>query len=349
MESQTTTQNEVIEGFRLSPQQTHLWSIEPGCTNPVYGARCLVRIDGQLDASLLRTVLESIVSRHEILRTNYKLLEGMTIPVQVVAADFSLALSEYDLRDNEGAEQERIVAALYDEERRRTFAVDHDLPFRVSLVTLASNRHALLISLPALAADATTLRSLVQEIAAAYSACLAGVAPFSDEPVQYADLAEWHTELLESPDTEAGRTFWREREITHVSGELPFEKKFTGEKEFSTDVVRRNLAPSITSEIKALGSSSFLLACWQILMLRLSGETSVVTSVAFDGRGYEEIKNTCGPLTRYLPQETTFARGVSLREISQANATQAAEFAKWQLYFSPEAVSLGFEYCELPE
>ncbi len=347
MNSQTSLQNDVIEGFRLSPQQSRLWSIQQAGINPASGARCLVRIAGELDASLLRTVLESIISRHEILRTNYRRLEGMTIPVQVIASDFSLVMHEYDFSENEPAEQQRIITALFDDERRREFDLERELPVRVSLIALASNRHVLLLSLPALSADQATLKSLVQEIAGAYSACQAGVSPFSDEPVQYADLSEWQNEMLESVETEAGRAFWSEREIAPASFAL------RGEPNGGSNVVRRTLSETLTAEIKRVGSAVFMLGCWQSLMVRLSGETNVVTSVAFDGRSIEELKDTFGPLTKYLPLQTDFEQSRSIRELTAENAERLVDFSKWQQYFSPAAIAshnaLGFEHCELPE
>src|SRR5205807_9374334 len=115
------------------------------------------------------------------------------------------------------AAQERAVEALW----RAALAAPFDLArpplLRVSLLVLEPRRHLLLLSLPALLADAAGLDNLVREIGKAYGsaatrttggAAASGSAPGArqaaagatgaaggedaeDEPFQYVDLAAW--------------------------------------------------------------------------------------------------------------------------------------------------------------
>ena len=82
---------EIIEGFRLSPQQKHLWPLRQSDHGPSYCTRCVVRIEGELDVEILQQAIRHVIGQHEILRTTFRLLPGMTIPVQVISdrADFS--------------------------------------------------------------------------------------------------------------------------------------------------------------------------------------------------------------------------------------------------------------------
>src|SRR3954467_7733529 len=72
---------EIIEGYRLSPQQKQLWLLGQSERSAV----CAVRIDGELNPNLLRQAIGQVVERFEILRTTFKLLPGMTIPVQIIS------------------------------------------------------------------------------------------------------------------------------------------------------------------------------------------------------------------------------------------------------------------------
>ena len=72
---------EIIEGYRLSPQQKHLWLLRQSDRS----AMCAVRIDGELNVEGLRQAIRLVVDRVEILRTTFKFLPGMTIPVQVIS------------------------------------------------------------------------------------------------------------------------------------------------------------------------------------------------------------------------------------------------------------------------
>ncbi|NEQ20724.1 MAG: hypothetical protein F6K28_16110, partial [Microcoleus sp. SIO2G3] len=73
-----------IEGFQLSPQQKHLWQLQQFGDSP-YRSYCAVLIEGNLDIKTLKAAVEKIVDRHEILRTTYQCLPGMTIPLQAIA------------------------------------------------------------------------------------------------------------------------------------------------------------------------------------------------------------------------------------------------------------------------
>ncbi|HSU82078.1 MAG TPA: hypothetical protein VLR69_06630, partial [Thermoanaerobaculia bacterium] len=69
-----------IEGFRLSPQQEHLWRLlrEPGATP--YRIVCEIHVLGRLDALALGVALQEVVARLEILRTSFRRLPGMALP-----------------------------------------------------------------------------------------------------------------------------------------------------------------------------------------------------------------------------------------------------------------------------
>jgi hypothetical protein len=163
---------EMIQGYRLSPQQRRLWELGLSDRSAV----CEVRINGELDLTALREAIRQVVARHEILRTTFKLLPGMTLPVQVIS----------DSPDN------------------RTFHVD--------LIPRATNEHTLIISLPALCADAHSLQCLVSQIADAFAGQSRDL-----EVLQYADFAEWKHELLE--EESAGRRYWQQHDLTALDSQ----------------------------------------------------------------------------------------------------------------------------------
>ncbi len=80
----------------------------------------------------------------------------------------------------------------------------------VFLVALSPQKHGFILSLPgAHAADSRTLRNLVEEIGRNYAALLAEQA-IENEAMQYVDIVQWQTDLLESEETKACRDYWRD-------------------------------------------------------------------------------------------------------------------------------------------
>ena len=74
---------EIIQGYRLSPQQKHLWMQQQCEQCGPYRSCCAVRIDGKLDADVFKQALAHVINQHEILRTTFQLLPGMSVPVKV--------------------------------------------------------------------------------------------------------------------------------------------------------------------------------------------------------------------------------------------------------------------------
>ena len=91
-------QHEIIQGYRLSPQQKHLWLLHrPDLGANPYRAICVVMITGVLENDRLRRALDEVVRQYEILRTTFRLLQGMSIPVQVIETDGRGAFVTHDL------------------------------------------------------------------------------------------------------------------------------------------------------------------------------------------------------------------------------------------------------------
>ena len=90
-------EKEVLEGFRLSPQQTRLWHLQQSDGSPAYKAQCAVLIEGDLKIEILRKALERIVHHHEILRTSFLRLSGMAIPVQIISDHGTVTIEEDEL------------------------------------------------------------------------------------------------------------------------------------------------------------------------------------------------------------------------------------------------------------
>ena len=72
-----------IQGFRLSRQQEHVWTVLEGGSSCF--AQCVLRVQGDVQLNRLQDALQTILTRHDILRTQYLSLSGMRFPVQCVA------------------------------------------------------------------------------------------------------------------------------------------------------------------------------------------------------------------------------------------------------------------------
>ncbi|MBW4602151.1 MAG: amino acid adenylation domain-containing protein [Calothrix sp. FI2-JRJ7] len=330
---------EIIEGFRLSPQQEHLWLLQQVDKNSVYLVNCTILIEGHIETHSLVTALEHVVNRHEILRTTFNCLPGMNIPVQVINNHHNLIVNQQlGFKYSELPELDKIKA-IYQEVNQLHFNFKQGSLLHTYLVTLSANKHMLFISMPALCADSKTLRNFVKELGRCYTACLEDE-KLSDEPLQYVDFAEWQNELLEAEYAEIGRKYWQKQDFSkHLNLQINFAHPLVDKKEFLPKVISSKVAPELVAKISAIAQKYdtsvfiFLLACWQVLVWRLTGESKIVVGTSFTGRKYEELKDALGLFAKYLPLQTLLSEGFDFSDILQQVITSVQEMDKWQESF----------------
>jgi len=333
---------DVIEGFRLSPQQRHLWSLQQAGDERQYRAQCAILIEGNLDLQVLRAALRDVCDRHEILRTTFRCPHGTNIPLQGVSEESAPWIEEYNLSTWDTSQQEATIESLFEEAGRISFDLANGPVLRISLLTLAAERHMLLVNTPSLCADAASLRILVREINRRYSAFVGCQEP-SGDPSQYADLAEWENDLLESEETHEGKKHWREAEASpcHVP-KLSFEQRPSARAAFEPRLLALPLNPELTSKIRKLAAkydasaSAFFLACWQILLRRLGGESDLVVGLACDGRTYEGLQEALGLFAKTLPVYCQLEEQLRFSEVLERTNESAQEAVEWQEYFNFE-------------
>ena len=201
-------QNNTIEGYRLSPQQRRQWVLPQQGEKSPYRVQVEVRIEGDVDAEALLKRLFVVISRHEILNTTFQHLPGMNLPVQVINQPQAPLTQFYDLSHLNSSAQETEIDALYQQALELPFDLQQSPPIHLFLLKLQTARHMLILGLPALCSDRPSLNRLVYELSQS---------ELPEPEMQFADLAEWQHELLESDNTEAGRDYWRKSKFVDAA------------------------------------------------------------------------------------------------------------------------------------
>jgi len=344
---------QVIEGYQLSPQQKHLWSLSKGGDHMPYTAQCAILMEGPLDRSLLRTALRNVIERHEILRTTFEFLPDMTIPLQVVSGDTEVSLDECDFSGLPDSQQQSALNDLLRHNARLLSSSPAANHAHFSGVLLAPNKAALLVSIGSLCADTTTLKLLMREIAECYRASLRG--DKSDlEPLQYADLAEWQNESLQADGAEVGIDYWRTQPFTGTDLSLPYERRPETEVAFQPVApVSFSIDAQLTEKLESLSLSNgttystTLLSAFYAVLSRLCSTTSLSVGVAFDGRNYDELLDAFGPFGRFLPINAQLYSNQTLPELANDLTVSLADAERWQEFFSPQSsIPFCFEFEE---
>jgi len=334
---------DMIQGYHLSPQQEHLWLLQQNDSILPYRAQCDVAIAGTLDRKRLSTAIEQVAQRHDILRTTFHCLPGMALPLQVPTDRNLLSICEYDLSGLNAQGQAAKIEALW-QTAEPGFDVEQGPIWHLSLLTLSSSQYRLLIRLPALYADGTTLKNLVNEISQTYAAAFYPKERLTEEPLQYILASEWQNELLETEEAETGKEYWSKQDFpTLLALRLPFENQSL-EPKFNPQLIIHNLAPDLVVKLEAIARNAdtsvkiLLLSCWQILLRRITGESNALVAAACDGRMDEELKGALGLFIKHLPIPCQLEENLLLNDVLQRVNTATSEAYDWQECFDWEQI-----------
>ena len=285
----------------LSFAQQRLWfldQLEPG--RPTYNTPLALRFLGPLEPGALAAALTAIVARHEVLRSTFSSPDG--IPLQTCREATPVRMRERDLSDVDADMREATLARLIHEELRRPFTLARDEMLRAVLFRLAGDVHVLLLTIHHIATDGWSMGVLVTELAEHYNAVTAGRPPVLPPlPVQYADYAQWQREWLEGDELERQLAYWTAK----LAGapavlDLPTDRPRPSIMGWHGGIERVMLAPRLTDALKALsrrqGVTLFmtLLAAFQVLLHRYTGQEDVLVGAPVAGRTRLEIEPLVG-------------------------------------------------------
>ncbi|MCG7564655.1 condensation domain-containing protein, partial [Pseudoalteromonas sp. McH1-42] len=177
--------------FPLSSAQQRLWFLDQLQGNTIeYNMSAAFTVSGEFDLAVLEQTMQSIVARHEVLRTRFIEVEGEG-KQQLVSAPAQL-VSSYDLSDLTASAQQTQLDALLAQEAAYAFDLSTDSLIRVHYVTLSPQQGVLMFNLHHIVSDGYSVALLVKEFSHTYSALVAGQEPeLAPLSLHYIDYAHW--------------------------------------------------------------------------------------------------------------------------------------------------------------
>ncbi len=328
-------------GFWLSPQQKFAWRVEEAIGRP---ARTLglISLDGNVEPARLRSAVAEVVSRHEALRTVFRRPAGLKMPLQMVLDAAQIDWEHREISGLSPNEQQREIDSFFEAEQGFDDDSECAPGLRASLLELDHRRSVLLLSLSTLCADARSLQVLMNEAAAFYR----GLQNDLPEAFRYVQFAQWQSDLLESDELDAkqGREFWTTQIANSLSASnLPSEKNPSGapfQPQLLAVPVSTGLAGLVLSHFEP---RSALLAGWQSLLYRFSGQNMLMTGFFADNREYEELQASIGCFGRTLPIVAGFESTFTFADVLRRTEDAVREAIARQEYFAPEAIGLDGE------
>ena len=306
-----------------SSGQERLWffeQLQPG--NALFNETGVIRLEGVLDLAALERAWREIVRRHEMLRTGFVAVEAR--PHQVIAGSVEASLPVLDLSRLSDGERQAAARRAIDESVVRPFDLARPPLMRVEVVRLGAAEHLLVVTLHHIAADGWSRGAFLAELSALYEAFAAGrPSPLPELRLQYADYAAWQRERFRGAALHESLSYWKRQ----LGGELPV-------LELPADRPRPEGRPLARGALEAFevpeavyrrvrelsreeNATPFmtLLAAFQALLFRYTGEEDVLVDTVVAGRDREELSPLIGFFVNSLLLRTDVSGDPSFREL----------------------------------
>ncbi|MBG1267392.1 non-ribosomal peptide synthetase/type I polyketide synthase [Nostoc sp. WHI] len=307
----------------LSFAQQRLWfldQLEPN--SAFYNIAGAARLQGELNVIALEQSLGEIIRRHEGLRTNF-ITQKDGQAVQIVRPNAAFTMPVVDLRQLPASEGEIEIQRLATAEAQQPFDLANKLLIRATLLVLSKTEHILLFCMHHIVSDGWSMGVFVQETAVIYGAFSQGQpTPLPELAIQYVDFAVWQRQLLQGEIKESQLAYWQQQLAGATALlELPTDRPRPAVQTFRGANQSFSLSEELTESLSLLsrreGVTLFmtLLAAYDTLLYRYTGQADILVGSAIANRNHHDIEGLIGFFVNTLVFRTDVSGNPSFREL----------------------------------
>ena len=307
----------------VSSAQERLWFIEQlESRGAGYQVPLTIRLRGKLDEWSLEKALDTIMQRHEALRTVFTADSGT--PVGIVRP-LKLPLEILDLSSHEPSAGETELRRRATEATHAPFDLQSGPLIRACLFHLKTDEHVLLVVMHHIVSDGWSKKVLLHQLAALYNAYTQGSAnPLPPLPLQYADYAYWQNTRLAGDRLHEQLEYWHD----HLQGvppqlELPTDHTAPASRSYSGKNIPMILDARLTAGLRGLARRHkltlfmVLYAGWAVLLSRLSGQKDITVGMPIANRQHPDLERIIGLFANTLVLRTQVDYDLRLEEYLQ--------------------------------
>ncbi|WP_226342265.1 non-ribosomal peptide synthase/polyketide synthase [Pseudomonas aeruginosa] len=274
-------------------RQWFIWRLDPH--SAAYNIPVALRLKGPLRRDALQGALDLLVQRHETLRTTFVEHDGA--PRQVIHPTLPIAIEER--RPPVAGED---LKGLVETEAHRPFDLQRGPLLRVLLLPLATDECVLVLTLHHIIADGWSMQVLVDELIRVYAALRHDQPPaLAELPIQYADFAAWQRQWMDGGERERQLGYW----VSRLGGEqplleLPSDRPRPQQQSHRGRRIGIPLPAELAEALRRLAQAEqgtlfmLLLASFQALLHRYSGQNDIRVGVPIANRNREETEGLIG-------------------------------------------------------
>jgi amino acid adenylation domain-containing protein len=290
----------------VTESQLEVWlsdqlSEEASCS---YNESFSLHLRGNLNEAALKQALELIVSRHQALRATF----GSEGDLQNFVVGLKIDVPTVDLTSLTSGQRESRLQRIIEDDAHAPFQLSKGPMVRAQLVKMAAEHQVLIFTAHHIVCDGWSTNVLLDELSQAYNAIGGGVAWSPRTPMPFADYANSQAKFVDSPEGMKVEQYWLEQfQQPAPLLDLPVDHPRPAIKEFKGATHRTKIDAESYNRIKKFGASQkctlfvTLLAGFQILLSRLSGQDDIVVGIPTAGQSLLEDAVLVGHCVNFIP------------------------------------------------
>ncbi|MFZ1025124.1 MAG: amino acid adenylation domain-containing protein [Limnoraphis robusta] len=312
------------ENLPLSFAQQRQWflaQLEPD--SPYYNIPGAVRIKGKLNIGILEQSFNTIIHRHEVLRTSFITIEGKPQIVISPSTQFNLPL--IDISEVPSSQQEGYIKQLIQQEAQYPFHLNISPLLRVKVINVSEINHVILMTLHHIISDEQSVIILIREVAKFYENISQNQpSQLPPLPIQYVDFAAWQRQYLQGELLENQLGYWRQQlEGIPTVLELPTDYTRPAVQSFRGATKTFQLSLEQSQAIKTLSQQSgctlfmTLLAIFNTFLYRYTASKNIVVGSPIANRNSTETESLIGFFANTLALRTRLTGNLTFEELLQ--------------------------------
>ncbi|WP_370694596.1 amino acid adenylation domain-containing protein [Pseudomonas sp. FP2294] len=296
-------------------RQWFLWLLDPA--SAAYNLPTALRLRGPLDVDALQRSFDTLIERHQSLRTRF--VEEPQGVIQVIDPLSGLFL---DVISKNGA-TDSFIKDFVEQQSRQPFDLRRDQLLRVKLLRISEEDHVLLLVQHHIVSDDWSMHMMVQELVQLYGGYSQGLSvELQALPIQYTDYSIWQRRWMEAGESERQLAYWKGQ----LGGEqpvleLPTDRSRPAVQSYRGANITVTVPPALAQKLKQLAQQSnvtlfmLLLASFQALLHHYSRQADIRVGVPVANRNRVETERLLGFFVNTQVLRARFDEPLSFSEL----------------------------------
>ena len=309
------------EPSELSFQQQRLWFLDQLVpNNPAYNVVMAFHTSGNVNLDIVEKSINKIIERHEVLRTNFKNIDGCGF--QVVNEDVKLNLLIEDLKNIDANNKEEVFKVKAKKESEYIFNLSDEPLIRMTAFMMDEQKYIFLLNVHHIIIDGWSMGIFFKELLKIYSELSNGqVVNMEPLKIQYSDYSIWQREFFKGKELERQLAYWKDILGNKVYGtDLPTDKLRPPVQDFQGGNFRFSLNKELTNQIvniaKETDSTPYmvLMTALNVLLYKYTGNDDIVVGTPIANRNRVEVENLIGFFVNTLVFKTKMDNNIDFIE-----------------------------------